>query len=38
MKKKLLALFSMALLVFVGFNNAACSDDDDDDMGWRDAY
>ena len=31
MKKKLLALFSMALLVFVGFNNAACSDDDDDD-------
>lgn len=30
MKKKLLALLSVAMLVFVGFNNAACSDDDDD--------
>ncbi|MBO4332401.1 MAG: hypothetical protein J5875_04475 [Paludibacteraceae bacterium] len=33
MKKKLLALFSTALLVFVGFNNVACSDDDDDENG-----
>ena len=31
MKKKLLALLSVVMLVFVGFNNAACSDDDDND-------